>query len=147
MTEPERDWDAAYRQVAPPPWSIGRPQPELALLIDQGKIRSEVLDSGCGHAGCSADHCARHAAQGKDGCREGPRGRNRSGRFLGRAAADQVRYACSERPRCRRLCAANLLLPSRSRVRKNGRHFGVTVEEGYGLGFVWCSRTRNPRAF
>lgn len=53
MTEPERDWDAAYRQAAPPPWSIGRPQPELALLIDQGKIRSEVLDSGCGHAALS----------------------------------------------------------------------------------------------
>ncbi|WP_406813672.1 class I SAM-dependent methyltransferase [Mycobacterium sp. M23085] len=50
MTEPERDWDATYRQPAPPPWSIGRPQPELALLIDEGKVRSEVLDSGCGHA-------------------------------------------------------------------------------------------------
>lgn len=53
MTEPDRDWDAAYRQAAPPPWSIGRPQPELALLIDQGKIRGEVLDSGCGHAALS----------------------------------------------------------------------------------------------
>lgn len=50
MTESNRDWDAAYRQATPPPWSIGRPQPELARLIDQGKIRSEVLDSGCGHA-------------------------------------------------------------------------------------------------
>ena len=50
MTEPDRDWDATYRQAAPPPWSIGRPQPELARLIDQGKVRSEVLDSGCGHA-------------------------------------------------------------------------------------------------
>lgn len=53
MTEPDRDWDAAYRQAAPPPWSIGRPQPELARLIDEGKIRSEVLDSGCGHAALS----------------------------------------------------------------------------------------------
>lgn len=50
MTEPDRDWDATYRQATPPPWSIGRPQPELARLIDQGKVRSEVLDSGCGHA-------------------------------------------------------------------------------------------------
>ncbi|OBC03009.1 class I SAM-dependent methyltransferase [Mycobacterium sp. 852002-40037_SCH5390672] len=53
MTEPDRDWDAAYRQATPPPWSIGRPQPELALLIDQGSIRSDVLDSGCGHAALS----------------------------------------------------------------------------------------------
>ena len=53
MTEPDGDWDAAYRQAAPPPWSIGRPQPELARLIDEGKIRSEVLDSGCGHAALS----------------------------------------------------------------------------------------------
>ncbi len=50
MTQPGMDWDAAYRQEAPPPWSIGRPQPELAVLIDQGKVRSDVLDSGCGHA-------------------------------------------------------------------------------------------------
>jgi len=53
MTEPDRDWDAAYRQAVPPPWSIGRPQPELARLVDQGKVRSEVLDSGCGHAALS----------------------------------------------------------------------------------------------
>lgn len=53
MTQPDRDWDAAYRQAAPPPWSIGRPQPELARLIDEGTIRSEVLDSGCGHAALS----------------------------------------------------------------------------------------------
>lgn len=53
MTEPDRDWDAAYRQAAPPPWSIGRPQPEVARLIDDGKIHSEVLDSGCGHAALS----------------------------------------------------------------------------------------------
>ncbi|WP_055403545.1 MULTISPECIES: class I SAM-dependent methyltransferase [unclassified Mycobacterium] len=53
MTGPSMDWDAAYRQETPPPWSIGRPQPELAALIDQGKIRSDVLDAGCGHAALS----------------------------------------------------------------------------------------------
>jgi SAM-dependent methyltransferase len=53
MTQPGMDWDAAYRQEAPPPWSIGRPQPELAALIEQGKIRGDVLDSGCGHAALS----------------------------------------------------------------------------------------------
>lgn len=53
MTQPDTDWDAAYRQAAPPPWSIGRPQPELERLIDEGKFRSDVLDSGCGHAALS----------------------------------------------------------------------------------------------
>lgn len=42
MTQPRMDWDAAYRQGAPPPWSIDRPQPELAALIEQGMIRGEV---------------------------------------------------------------------------------------------------------
>ena len=53
------DWDAAYRQEAAPPWSIGRPQPELAVLIDQGKVHSDVLDAGCGHAALSLDLAAR----------------------------------------------------------------------------------------
>ncbi|OBG61043.1 MULTISPECIES: class I SAM-dependent methyltransferase [unclassified Mycobacterium] len=53
MTEPSMDWDTAYRQDTPPPWSIGRPQPELARLIDEGRIRSDVLDAGCGHAALS----------------------------------------------------------------------------------------------
>ena len=59
MTQPNIDWDAAYRQDAPPPWSIGRPQPELAQLIDEGKVRSDVLDSGCGHAALSLTLAAR----------------------------------------------------------------------------------------
>ncbi|OBK47386.1 class I SAM-dependent methyltransferase [Mycobacterium sp. 1081908.1] len=59
MTQPQMDWDAAYRQETPPPWSIGRPQPELAALIDEGKIRSDVLDSGCGHAALSLALAAR----------------------------------------------------------------------------------------
>lgn len=59
MTEPSMDWDAAYRQETPPPWSIGRPQPELAALIDEGKIRSDVLDAGCGHAALSLALAAR----------------------------------------------------------------------------------------
>ena len=58
MTQPAMDWDAAYRQQVPPPWSIGRPQPELAL-IDQGKIRGDVPDAGCGHAALSMALAAR----------------------------------------------------------------------------------------
>ncbi|MCT7661701.1 class I SAM-dependent methyltransferase [Mycobacterium deserti] len=48
------DWENAYREEGgfggPPPWNIGEPQPELAALIEQGKIRSDILDAGCGHA-------------------------------------------------------------------------------------------------
>lgn len=48
------DWDSAYRHdgefQGPPPWNIGEPQPELAALIAAGRIRSDVLDAGCGHA-------------------------------------------------------------------------------------------------
>lgn len=47
------DWDSVYRGEGfdgPPPWNIGEPQPELAALIRAGKVRSDVLDAGCGHA-------------------------------------------------------------------------------------------------
>jgi SAM-dependent methyltransferase len=48
------DWDSVYREEGgfdgPPPWNIGEPQPELATLIRDGKVRSDVLDAGCGHA-------------------------------------------------------------------------------------------------
>lgn len=67
MTQPARDWDAAYREATPPPWSIGRPQPELAALIEQGKVRGDVLDAGCGHAALSLALAARgHTVVGLD---------------------------------------------------------------------------------
>ena len=54
MTSELMDWDDAYRQQGvfegPPPWNIGEPQPELAALIAAGKVRSDVLDAGCGFA-------------------------------------------------------------------------------------------------
>jgi 2-heptyl-1-hydroxyquinolin-4(1H)-one methyltransferase len=59
MTETQKfdfDFDPAYRGEAAefsggrPPWSLGEPQPEIAALIDQGKIQGDVLDAGCGEA-------------------------------------------------------------------------------------------------
>ena len=60
MTETQKfdfDFDPAYRGEtnefgagARPPWSLGEPQPEIAALIDQGKIQGDVLDAGCGEA-------------------------------------------------------------------------------------------------
>jgi 2-heptyl-1-hydroxyquinolin-4(1H)-one methyltransferase len=61
MTEIQKfDFDPAYRgEVAEfgpgvrPPWSLGEPQPEIAALIDQGKVQGAVLDAGCGEAALS----------------------------------------------------------------------------------------------
>lgn len=63
MTDVEKfdfDFDPAYRGVteqfgagAKPPWSLGEPQPEIAALIEQGKITGDVLDAGCGEAALS----------------------------------------------------------------------------------------------
>ncbi|MGO9068819.1 class I SAM-dependent methyltransferase [Mycobacterium sp.] len=62
MTETQNfdfDFDPAYRGEAAefagarPPWSLGEPQPEIAALIDQGKINGDVLDAGCGEAALS----------------------------------------------------------------------------------------------
>lgn len=60
MTETQKfdfDFDPAYRGETTefgagvrPPWSLGEPQPEIAALIDQGKIKGDVLDAGCGEA-------------------------------------------------------------------------------------------------
>ncbi|MET0699532.1 MAG: methyltransferase domain-containing protein [Mycobacterium sp.] len=58
MTNPsDAMFDSAYRGEAAemglgtkPPWSIGEPQPEIAALIDAGKVHGDVLDAGCGEA-------------------------------------------------------------------------------------------------
>jgi SAM-dependent methyltransferase len=66
------DWDSIYRGDAPgfggpPPWNIGEPQPELAALIDAGKINGTVLDAGCGHAELALALAARgHTVVGID---------------------------------------------------------------------------------
>ena len=58
MTAPDEfdlAFESAYRGESPalglgakPPWSIGEPQPDIAALIEQGKVHGEVLDAGCG---------------------------------------------------------------------------------------------------
>lgn len=56
MTNPGEMFESAYRGDAPefvgarPPWSIGEPQPEIAALIEAGKVHGDVLDAGCGEA-------------------------------------------------------------------------------------------------
>jgi 2-polyprenyl-3-methyl-5-hydroxy-6-metoxy-1,4-benzoquinol methylase len=50
--EPDgNEYDELYRDTADsggPPWSIGRPQPALEAVLDQGVKGPKVLDIGCG---------------------------------------------------------------------------------------------------
>ena len=49
MTEqPHPEWDASYTGGTPAPWDIGRPQPALVRLADEGRLAGRVLDAGCG---------------------------------------------------------------------------------------------------
>lgn len=41
-------WDEAYQREAPAPWDIGRPQPVVAELAEQGRLTGDLLDAGCG---------------------------------------------------------------------------------------------------
>jgi SAM-dependent methyltransferase len=52
-----RPWDASYRDAAPAPWDIGRPQPAVVRVAAQGGFFGAVLDAGCG-TGENALHVA-----------------------------------------------------------------------------------------
>jgi ubiquinone/menaquinone biosynthesis C-methylase UbiE len=49
-------WDASYLD-GPAPWDIGRPQPAILRLADEGAFAGVVLDAGCG-TGENALHVA-----------------------------------------------------------------------------------------
>lgn len=49
------DFEAAY--AGTPPWDIGRPQPEVVRLAEEGMFLGQVLDVGCG-TGENALHLA-----------------------------------------------------------------------------------------
>jgi len=53
---PRRDFELSYREGTPP-WDIGRPQPEVVRLAQEGEFVGEVLDVGCG-TGENALHLA-----------------------------------------------------------------------------------------
>jgi cyclopropane fatty-acyl-phospholipid synthase-like methyltransferase len=56
------EWDSAYVADQPPPWDIGRPQPVFTRLADQGLLRGQLLDSGCG----TGENTMMAAAHGAD---------------------------------------------------------------------------------
>ena len=41
-------WDDSYTGDTPAPWDIGRPQPALVRLADEGRLTGRLLDAGCG---------------------------------------------------------------------------------------------------
>jgi SAM-dependent methyltransferase len=41
-------WDDAYRRAVPPPWDIGRPQPEFVHLAREAVLTGRLIDVGCG---------------------------------------------------------------------------------------------------
>jgi SAM-dependent methyltransferase len=51
-----RPWDESYAD-GPAPWDIGRPQPAIVRLAEQGGFSGAVLDAGCG-TGENALHVA-----------------------------------------------------------------------------------------
>jgi SAM-dependent methyltransferase len=61
VTQPP-DWDTVYVADAPPPWDIGRPQPAFVRLADDGLLRGDLLDAGCG----TGEHTLLAAAHGAD---------------------------------------------------------------------------------
>ncbi len=49
MTEQAHpEWDDSYTGDTPAPWDIGRPQPALVRLADEGRLTGRLLDAGCG---------------------------------------------------------------------------------------------------
>jgi len=64
---PPRDFEATYREGTPP-WDIGRPQPAVQKLLDDGLVAGSVLDLGCGTGENALLIAARgHAVMGLDG--------------------------------------------------------------------------------
>ncbi|HEY6099455.1 MAG TPA: class I SAM-dependent methyltransferase, partial [Anaeromyxobacter sp.] len=47
MAEPPPTFEDFYRKGTPP-WDIGRPQPEVVKLAEEGEVVGDVLDAGCG---------------------------------------------------------------------------------------------------
>jgi cyclopropane fatty-acyl-phospholipid synthase-like methyltransferase len=52
-------WDDAYR-LNQAPWEIGRPQPAMQHLADNGQLEEPILDSGCG----TGEHALMAASMG-----------------------------------------------------------------------------------
>ncbi|WP_242882232.1 methyltransferase domain-containing protein [Actinomadura litoris] len=58
----KESWDASYTGDTPPPWDIGRPQPAIVRLADEGRLAGRVLDLGCG----TGEHALLAAGRGAD---------------------------------------------------------------------------------
>ena len=59
-TAPSQDLFHRLSGTGDSPWEIGRPQPAIVKLVEQGVFQGEVLDIGCG-IGDNAIYIANHA--------------------------------------------------------------------------------------
>lgn len=109
-TDPGQDWDDAYSGSAPP-WDVGRPQPAIARLAEDGTLVGDVLDAGCGtgeHTILAAQHGAR--ALGVD---------------ISRRAVDIARRKAADRGVECRFEVMDVL-----RLDTLGEHFDAVVDSG-----------------
>ena len=104
-------WDDSYAGDVPAPWDIGRPQPAVVRLAEQGLLAGRVLDSGCG----TGEHTLLAAAHGADAT-----GVDVSGLAIGRA-----REKAAERGLVARFETGDVL-----RLADLGLTFDVIIDSG-----------------
>ena len=111
MSDEAQSWDDAYAREAPPPWDIGRPQPVVQRLADEGLLAGDLLDAGCG----TGEHALLAAAGGA----------RVLGVDLSRRAIERARAKASERGLEGRFVAGDMLtypVPAES--------FDVVIDSG-----------------
>ncbi len=123
---PEDRFEWAYR-TGTPPWDIGRPQPEIVRLAQEGDIVGDVLDAGCG-TGENALHLAAlgHRVVGID---------------ASPAAIERARLKAAERG-----LAVTFLVADALHLEQIGRRFGTVLDCGLFHTFPPAERRAYARS-
>ncbi len=121
MTTPH--WDASYTAGTLPPWDIGRPQPAFVRLADDGLLRGQVLDAGCG----TGEHALLAAARGADAV----------GVDIAPSAIERARGKAAERGLAARFEVADVL-----DLAGLGMTFDTVIDSGLFHVFDDADRTR-----
>ncbi len=121
MTTPH--WDASYTAGTLPPWDIGRPQPAFVRLADDGLLRGQVPDAGCG----TGEHALLAAARGADAV----------GVDIAQSAIERARGKAAERGLAARFEVADVL-----DLAGLGMTFDTVIDSGLFHVFDDADRTR-----